>query len=70
MPRPKPDEHTGERSERLWLRLSPSELATYQAAAEREGLYLSDWMRQALDRTAGQAGIQQKRRGKKKSTVG
>lgn len=69
MPRPKPDEHTGERTLRLALRLSPDEMALVQAAAEADGAtYRDSWARETLLRTAGRLLKQQKRSGSNKST--
>jgi len=42
-------------SERLVARVRPDELASYQAASERAGLSLSEWVREVLGRAARRA---------------
>ena len=39
----------GERASTLSLRLTPTERAAYQAAADRDGVTLGEWIRAACD---------------------
>ena len=47
-PGPKPGPPGSQRTARLVVRVTPTKLSAYQAAADRAGVPLSEWVREVL----------------------